>query len=78
VLRPPSRGARAAAQVRFIISIRGAALGSLCTLALPALVLLRAPTAPEHPSGARVYAKALVLYGAVSSVVGTAACLLQG
>lgn len=66
------------AQIRLLIAIRGAALGSLITLVLPSLVLLHSPGAASRSAAARVFAKALIAYGTVSSVLGTVACVMQG
>ena len=71
-----------ATDVRLLIAVRGALLGSIITLVLPAVILLRseAHAADESPgwARARLFAKGLVFYGAASSVLGTAACVLQG
>lgn len=63
-------------QVQFLISIRGASLGSIVTLVLPSLVVLSSASASKRALE-RVCSKALLLYGSASSVIGTAACLLE-
>ncbi|KAL1512377.1 hypothetical protein AB1Y20_005635 [Prymnesium parvum] len=66
-----------AKDVRFLISIRGALLGSVVTFVLPSLVWLHSPLASTSRF-ANLLSRVLLVYGAISSVVGTIACLLEG
>ena len=66
-----------ATDVRLLIQLLGALLGSLVVFSLPAFVHLHSAAAASATRLATACYSAMVAYGVVASVLGTIACVIQ-